>query len=681
MNLAKLNPRRWSLGKKIASLVLIVLTIPIFSISLLKEIENTLVAGVTDNLALSNRLIANQLAVNAEWFEQSLLPDSKQFIGEEFIVFPISEQPMLDGHFDEWQESSAYRKYFSSGERAFSVLLGHSSNDLLVSIAVQDAFVIFPRFDGDGRSDSIEIEYKEHTDRYKGIYLSPTGPGEFAVKFKQANELKPDWRFKAYWLNTTTGFNIELRFPSGIKPQEIKITFNDVDEEKQGSYISRLPSTQHDLNPIIWPAPEFAEFLTKLSLRQAQRIWVLDKFGRVLASSGNLKVNDMRFSRNVVLNWILSNQTEIEKDPRESLLKLDSEVIFSAMNGKAKTAIEYLKGTSSAIAMAASPITISGEVKGVLLIEENVAKVQVLQKKALLKIFSLVLITFILVVWIVFWYVNRTVGRIKRLNQAIDEVVDEQGRMSSPLKLAVSDGDEIDELYTAFSNMGERLFDYNDYLEKLAARLSHELRTPIAIVRSSLDNLSLNCNDQEQLKIIQRAMDGNKRLGEIINRMRRASGVKQAMQSAQKESVEIVAMLTQVVNGFKASFPDYHFKFKSNVEVANLSISIDLFSEMLDKLLANAMDFSQSGQVIIVEVNSTQKNLEITVSNSGPLIASKNIKRIFDSLVSIRSEKQSTGTNLGLGLHIVRLISDYHGFSVSAHNREDGSGVIFRIIC
>ena len=90
MKLLRLNPRHWSLSKKITSIVLAILMVPVFSISLLQEIEKTLVDSVKDNLALSNRLIANQLVTNISWFEQSVLPDSNAFFGEEFFVFPIS---------------------------------------------------------------------------------------------------------------------------------------------------------------------------------------------------------------------------------------------------------------------------------------------------------------------------------------------------------------------------------------------------------------------------------------------------------------------------------------------------------------------------------------------------------------------------------------------------------------
>ena len=171
--------------------------------------------------------------------------------------------------------------------------------------------------------------------------------------------------------------------------------------------------------------------------------------------------------------------------------------------------------------------------------------------------FSGIIVSFIL--FILIWYVSRISLRIGRLKKQINRVVDEQGRMNSPLELEEREGDEIDELSNAFLHMGNKLYDYNDYLEKLASRLSHELRTPIAIVRSSLDNLFLT-SEKDQRMTIERAVEGVERLGEIISRMRRATGIKQAMQSAELEEIDLVAMLKMLVDGFQSSFSSHKFK-------------------------------------------------------------------------------------------------------------------------
>ena len=66
------------------------------------------------------------------------------------------------------------------------------------------------------------------------------------------------------------------------------------------------------------------------------------------------------------------------------------------------------------------------------------------------------------------------------------------------------------------------------------------------------------------------------------------------------------------------------------------------------------------------------------VRNPGPVLPENMKTQLFDSLVSLRTEK-SDQPHLGLGLNIVRLIAEYHGAQVAADNLSDQSGVQFRI--
>ena len=305
---------------------------------------------------------------------------------------------------------------------------------------------------------------------------------------------------------------------------------------------------------------------------------------------------------------------------------------------------------------------------------------QLAQKKTLSKILKLMLGVFLLILLIVLWYANRLVGRISRLNRAVEEAVDSQGRLVGRVDLKQTGGDELDDLGNSFSAMSEKLFDYNDYLEKLASRLSHELRTPIAIVRSSLDNLSLSGElNGEQKATVERALEGTRRLGETISRMREASSIKQAMQSSEFENVELVQFLRNIVGGFEMSFGQQEFRLDCPQYAIIRPLAADLFAEMLDKLLTNAMDFCRPGSPIVIRLARVSAGIEISVTNEGPPIARKNLKRIFSSLVSIREGRQAAGLNLGLGLHVVKLIADFHKAGVRVENLQNPARVRFSV--
>ena len=671
------NPAKWSLSRKFISIVLLILLIPFASIGLLKEIEKTLQANLENNLLLSSRLIGNQLAANQDWFEESLLPDSDNILAKELFVFPLSASYELDGYTDEWADYEPHRKIFAKNTTSLDILLGSFERHLIASIRVQDPKVIYPSADSSIVADQVELEFKTQKGDYQQIILSARTAGTFPVKTKKNGELQIDWRFKAAWTVNEKGFHIELQFPSGFKPQQIRIVHKNVDYQEKHQFDNTHATSRYDLNPLVWPSVNLVNHFNAIELSPAQRIWLLDTQKRVLISKGDLRTEEISFSTNPFLHWILASQSEIEIDPRKNNLHLDSQEIYRALKGESSTRIENIKDSEQSIAIAVLPIKVQDKVLGVLLLEENVARVQIPQKKTLINMFVIIIAVFLLVMWIIFWYVSRMVGRIKHLNNAIEQVVDQSGRMKAPLSLDIEKGDEIDDLYRAFSHMGSKLYEYNDHLEKLASRLSHELRTPIAIVRSSLDNLLLNSQDDEDKETINRALEGNQRLGEIITRMRQASGVKEAMQTAEKELINLDDFLTQVVKGYQLSFKQHEFVLDSKLVQKQQNISPDLFAEMLDKLISNAMEFSEPNQPITINLSQDKNSTTLSVKNSGPTIPKKNIKRIFQSLVSIRTNQQATGTNLGLGLYVVRLIAEFHDSTVKAENLKDGSGVVF----
>ena len=723
METGLINPKNWSLNKKFASLVFTIVLIPFASIGLLKEIEKTLVQGLQDKLSLTAEIIGSQLENYTDWFESSLLPDTKDSLSNDFYVFPLSSEFAIDGYEHEWldfeQYQQVYKSKLSNSQSTLSVLVGSKNERLVLNLHVSDKELILPHansnFSLNNQFDYLEIEYKTKGDVFERIKIEPRLAGKTIVKkIIKKSKINPidkiDWRYKAFAKNTQKGFFVELLFPSGIKPQMLKIKYYDVIKTKTKIEIKKseqegnafglkeiIASSKYDLNAVVWPNKNFKNFVSSIKLSTAQRLWVLDSYGRVLSSKGDIDTSIMSFSSNPLLNWILSIQSTQIVDERKSRLQLDSPAIYSSLNGKASSLIEYSKQSDQAIAVATYPIKFKNKILGVLLLEENVAKVQVLQKKTLTTLFIVNLVILVGVMWLVFWYVSRLVSRIKELKNAINQTVDNHGRIKvseekAPLLAlqksnsqntsrentdSLNHGDELDQLAYSFKQMGERLFEYNDYLEKLASRLSHELRTPIAIVRSSLDNLLLNEKDAEQIEIIERALHGNQRLGEIISRMKDASGIKEAMQSAVKEKTNLDEFLKLFIRGYQLSYPNERFELIINAKQCKHDISKDLFAEMLDKLISNAVSFSDKKQPIKILLEQNEISFQLKISNSGSIIKNKNLKRIFRSLVSIRDKNKNATANLGLGLYVVKLIADFHHAKVRAENLSDESGVVF----
>lgn len=680
------NPSKWSLKQKFISLFLFVLLIPLVTIFLLKEIEHFLVDNLKQNLLLTSKIVSQQLEKNEKWFVESRLPESEDFIAKELFVFPLQRPADLDGFFDEWEFLEKFTQEFrvldsTNDSDVMKLLMAADENHLYLSMAFIDQQVIYNKPDSKFRSDLIVINFIDNNNLPQRIFIAPSAPGEIPVKNRVDGELKIDWRYKAVWTDTANGFNIELKFPATLKPSQLQIRYYDVDDSELTTHNKIIATSLLDLNPVVWPSSRLSRFIEKLNVISGQRVWVLDTQGRVLARKGNLNSpSHEKLQTNSFFRWLFGAKADSVVDIRNKKLRLSSPIIKQALSQVPAAEIETSAKSDFSLALAATPIVNQQGVLGVVLIEENVARVQLLQKQTLSNLLYAMMAVIIFVVVIVGWYASKLVNRISILQNNVSLMVDEQGRMLKPFKITEKKGDEVDALNTAFQKMSNKLFDYNDYLEKLASRLSHELRTPIAIVRSSLDNLLLSHREKQDTETIQRALAGTERLGEIITRMRQASSVKDAMQSAQFVELDLNELIKNIIDGFNQSFSEHQFQFLPFEETIEHKISPDLIAELVDKLLSNAMDFTQPEKAIEIKTFKNKNEFGFSVSNKGPLIEKSQLKKIFHSLVSIRDLKNSEAPNLGLGLYVVKLIAEFHGAKAIAQNQADKSGVIFSVV-
>ena len=105
----------------------------------------------------------------------------------------------------------------------------------------------------------------------------------------------------------------------------------------------------------------------------------------------------------------------------------------------------------------------------------------------------------------------------------------------------------------------------------------------------------------------------------------------------------------------------------------------DLAAQLLDKLAANAVDFSPPGAAIVVSVQREAAGVDsmarVAVQNQGPPLPDEMRGTLFESMVSVRKERGGE-PHLGLGLYIARLIAEFHGGSVRADNLASGGGVV-----
>lgn len=456
------------------------------------------------------------------------------------------------------------------------------------------------------------------------------------------------------------------------------------------------PATISQLGASYQPSPQIERILNQSGVRDV-RIWVIDTSGQVRGLVGALAKNLPIANNTTVGEKIRSFLAPIMRMlmpvimPQTDALNIGdnntSEVMRQAERAAiGESTVKWRRLPENIFVLSvAAPIWQGENVVASVVIEETDAQYRSLAKSAAESVLVMTLIVFMVTFGVLVAFAFRFASRLSRLQREANHAIDAQGRVRgviSPTKT----NDEIGALTETLQAMVSRQASYNSYLEQLAARLSHELRTPVAVVRSSLDNLrasSLGANDKVFLS---RADEGVARLSQIIARMSEATQLERMLEGAQRERVNLVDLIGGCVAGYQQTFTHQRFTFTHDENDMTCQVVPDAINQMLDKLVQNAIDFARASKNEPIKISLTRgpQNIVINVENKGPLLpqSDKDIAALFDSMVSKRSGVNTSSdegheSHLGLGLYIARLIAEFHGGTIAAANLDDGSGVRF----
>jgi two-component system sensor histidine kinase ChvG len=317
-------------------------------------------------------------------------------------------------------------------------------------------------------------------------------------------------------------------------------------------------------------------------------------------------------------------------------------------------------------------------VMGAVVVEQTTNGIRALRNQALEQQFHFILAVIVLGTLSLFLLASRISWRIRKLRNETESAIDSSGKIVGEIKASPTN-DEIGDLSRTFNNVLSKLDQYNSYLENMASRLSHELRTPVAIVSSSLYNLSLEPHSSDNQAYIDRAKEGIKRLSKILTNMSEATRLEQAIQRSDIEQFSLEEVLIGCSEGYRLAYPLRQFLLKVELQKQVISGSPELFAQMLDKIVANAVEFSPVDSVIKFALKGKSDGFKIHISNQGPTLPDNMQKELLDSMISVRKEQSSEQPHLGLGLYIAKIIALFHHAEINIDNQIDGSGVVVTI--
>ncbi|MDP1026331.1 stimulus-sensing domain-containing protein [Sphingomonas sp. KR1UV-12] len=241
--------------------------------------------------------------------------------------------------------------------------------------------------------------------------------------------------------------------------------------------------------------------------------------------------------------------------------------------------------------------------------------------------------------------------------------------------------DELGMLARALSDMSLALRARIDATEAFAADVTHELKNPLASLRSAVDGLGRVQDPALQAQLLGIVQDDVHRLDRLITDISEASRLDAQLSRAEFEPVDLSAMLAGLIAQREARGVErgVRFDFTANGRTPLIVLGEGARLErVFENLLDNARSFSPDHGLVSVTGRVEDEDLVIAVEDEGPGVPEGSREAIFRRFQSIRPETEAFGRHSGLGLAIARTIVEGHGGAVAAESRLDGrSGARF----
>lgn len=701
-------------------LSLFLFTIPYLGYNYVWELEQYLRNGQEQTMIGTARAVATALHERPALFDSqsAYLQDVRP--GTDLYAPPIPSPIRLDGELNDWQQVSELMSEYGSDEiieyyndydgkptsLSFKHMVGRYGEFLYAMFEVTDDTLMWRQ------PNSLSVETGDHL-----LIGMETPQGELAryvvapyesgwVNAYKLSENTSSTRavenalsIQGRWQETAMGFNVELRFPLSMTTGGLAFSIVDIDDKKRRlkQYALGTANTKElsELGTVITPSPEIERILAGLKYADS-RVWVVDKHKRVLARAGDIQsatgieVEEKEASSNPLWEWIESEwllplyYLILTRPPADFIDELDDtyalvgQDLGTALNGQPDSLWRLSPDNKAIVLSAAYPIFIEGTVMGAVIVEQTTNGIRTLRNRALEQLFHVILAVMTIGTLGLLLFATRISNRIRSLRDNTEAVIDDNGKIIGTLPVS-NQRDEIGDLSRSFADVLSRLQQYNSYLENMASRLSHELRTPIAVVKSSLDMLTHVDDASQQAVFVERAQSGVSRLSTILNSMSEATRLEQAIQQEDLEPFNLVNVISGCIAGYEHAYSNRRFTLSSNEDAARILGSPELIAQMFDKIIANAVDFSEKDSEIQVSITVKDKLAELTVSNTGALLPEGMKSQLLQSMVSVRREndvQNASSPHLGLGLYIANIIVTFHKGQLSLANRKDNSGVI-----
>lgn len=250
---------------------------------------------------------------------------------------------------------------------------------------------------------------------------------------------------------------------------------------------------------------------------------------------------------------------------------------------------------------------------------------------------------------------------------------DRNARKMAPGRVRIPDltarPDEIGRLSGALRGMVAALYDRIEANEQFAADVSHEIKNPLASLRSAVGSLRLVKKDEHRIRLLDVIEHDVRRLDRLVSDISNASRLDSELVKEEEEEFNLVRTLNNINQYLGQQAAERGVEYITDLPAEPIMVHglEGRLAQVFVNLITNAVSFCEEGDAVRVWVRRRENRALIVVEDTGPGIPEQALTKIFKRFYSERPPGQF-GEHSGLGLAISKQIVEAHGGVIWAEN-------------
>lgn len=266
-------------------------------------------------------------------------------------------------------------------------------------------------------------------------------------------------------------------------------------------------------------------------------------------------------------------------------------------------------------------------------------------------------------------------GKMIHISLTVSPVRDRNGKIIGASKIG-RDITERVELEQQRKMLTQRLQELNNYKDEFMAMASHELKTPLTVVKANLQILEQKLHTDSRVNFVDKALRQVNKLSDLISDLLDVSKIQSGKLELNKTTFDLIPFLKDITDSIQPTIAEHmiHFTYTRGEKIM-VTADEERMEQVVINILTNAVKYSPSAKKVELEVAVRDGNAVVTIKDEGIGIADDDLDKIFTRFFRVRG-LASTFSGSGIGLYISAEIIKRHDGDIGVES-EPGKGSTF----